>query len=349
VDLPAIPETSPRQRVALVGIIVLVIGVSIASHQLTPFAILAALTALIVLGRLQLRGLPVVVAVMIGMWISYMTVAFLAGNLAGLLNDLGAAGQTASQSVGQHIVGSPGHIFVVEFRLAMTFGIWVMAALGAVRRYRWGNLDLDALALAIVPFGLILLQAYGGEILLRVYLFSLPFMAFLAAGLVLPSPARGLTAGGTRWLASLAALLLFALMITKHGNERADYISAAELAGVDHLYALAPPGSALGVVNDATALRFTHFEEYSYPSVETSFLAGHVAAVSDALKSPSGCGYLFLSRSQEVTLEMYGAVPASSWHAAEEQLTGSDNFTRIYQNPDATILLARPQDTACPR
>ena len=104
------------------------------------------------------------------------------------------------------------HVFVVQFRLAMTLGFWVLALYGFLRRVRHGYLDLDAVALAFVPFGLLALQSYGGEMLLRVYLFSLPFMAFLAAAAFIPSPSRPLSAWPTRALAVAALGLILALM-----------------------------------------------------------------------------------------------------------------------------------------
>ena len=58
----------------LVAVLAILIGASAASHQLTPFAILAATTALVVLGRTQLKGLPIITAVIVGLWVSYMTV-----------------------------------------------------------------------------------------------------------------------------------------------------------------------------------------------------------------------------------------------------------------------------------
>ena len=49
-----------------------------------------------------------------------------------------------------------------------------------------------ALTIAAVP--MLAVTSYGGEVIFRVYLFALPFLAFYAATLFFPSPYKGLSA-----------------------------------------------------------------------------------------------------------------------------------------------------------
>jgi hypothetical protein len=342
-----IVSATPRQRVGLLGVLVLLTVVSVASHQLTPFAILGAVTALTLLKRTQLPGLPVLVAVCIGLWISYMTVAYLAGHLVGLLNDIAAPAEAASANVTRRLSGSPGHVFIVQFRLVMTLGFWLLAALGAVRRFRFGNLDLEALALAAVPFGLLALQSYGGEMLLRIYFFSLPFMAFMAAGLFFPSSARPPSWGTTRWLAVVGALMLVALLVAKHGNERAESISADELAMVNRLYATAPSQSVLAVVNTWGAVRYTDFADYRYAVGAEGFLSEDIAELEAELDRRAECTYLFVSRSQQASAELFWGIPESDWQRAMRVVMQSGRFEELYANIDARILLQTPAPAIC--
>jgi hypothetical protein len=343
---PPIPAT-PTQRAALLAIIVLLTAVSVASHQLTPFALLGAVTALTLLRRTSLPGLPVLVAVLTGMWISYMTVAFLSGHLVNLLNDLGAAAESASQNVAQRLAGSDVHVFVVQFRLAMTVVLWALAALGFFRRVRHGHLDLEAAALAAVPFGLMALQAYGGEMLLRVYLFSLPFMSFLAAGAFFPEASRPTRSWTTAKLGGVAVFLVLALMVTKHGNERADRMSADEFSAVQRLYAMAPMGSMLGSANYASPLRYRDFAAYDYAFVEEPLLKGDVKGVIAALEPGDRCVYLLLSRAQLATAELYEGVADSSWATTEKRLVQSGHFSIAFQSPDAQVLVYTPAPNRC--
>lgn len=342
-----LPSVSRSQRAALAIIVVLLMVVSVASHQLTPFAILAAVTALTVLRRISLVGLPVLLAVLIGLWISYMTVAFLQGHLAGLLDDVGAVGGSAAKNVTERLSGSSPHQFVVQARLVMTAFLWLMAAAGAIRRFRHGHLDVEAVALALVPFGLMALQAYGGEMLLRVYLFSLPFMAYLVAGLFFPIAERTFTPRATRALALTVGVLVLAILLTKHGNERADWVSTDELAAADWLHEVAPAGSFIGTVSEASPLKYRQYEKYHFRTLSYLFLFDEPQHVAQALGDGDSCAYVFLSRMQHVTAQMFDRLPDGYWEEAEQRMLQSGRFSVIYHNPHATILAMEPRGPSC--
>ena len=344
---PPVASAAPRQRAMLVAVIGVLLAVSVSSHQLTPFALFATITALTVLRRIELRGLPVLIAVLIGLWISYMTVAYLAGHLVALLSDIGAAGETATANVGRRLAGSPGHVFVVQFRLAATLLFWLAAFLGALRRFRHGNVDVDAIVLGAVPFGLLLLQAYGGEMLLRVYLFSSPFLAFLVAGLIFPSPTHKLGRPGTVFATVGIAAMLVSLMVTKHGNERGDAISAEEIAVVDELFALAPPDSNIGYVTSGGPLRYRHVGVYRVRQVAEEFLTEDTEALIGELERGEGCNYLFLSRSQEASLAIYNSITPAEWDHALQVAMDSGRFEIVLGNRDAAVLLVTPAPAVC--
>ena len=59
--------------------------------------------------------------------------------------------------------------------------LWLLALVCAFRRSRSGNSVLVPLGLFFAPFLIIFGQEYGGEAIYRVFLFSLPWAACLAA------------------------------------------------------------------------------------------------------------------------------------------------------------------------
>ena len=75
-------------------------------------------------------------------------------------------------------MGSPGHLAIQGLRIALTVGLWLLAAIGVAQSWRAGRRDLRPYVLALVPFLMLPILNYGGEMLLRVTLFSLPFVAF---------------------------------------------------------------------------------------------------------------------------------------------------------------------------
>ena len=68
------------------AILIVVFAAIVPSHQLMPFPLLSGVALLVVARQVTLRGLPTLMAVLIGTWISYMTCTFLAGYL-GLVFD----------------------------------------------------------------------------------------------------------------------------------------------------------------------------------------------------------------------------------------------------------------------
>jgi hypothetical protein len=344
--MPVSPNMPSVHRVALVCLMVVMIVVSVASHQLTPFAILLALGVLMVLGRTQLPGMPVLVGVLIGAWISYMTVAFLAGHLVGLLEDLGAPGAAASAGFARRLTGSPGHLFVVQFRLGLTVAFWLLALIGAWRRFRNGYVDLEAVALAVAPFGLLGLQVYGGEMLLRIYLFSLPFMAFLAGAAFVPT-VRPLRPPTLRALSVVAVALMIALVGAKYGNERADAITADELAAVNRLYAAAPPESMLVVVNTWGAIRYRDFTGYRYREVTEAFLSEDVPQLAQELTTDAPCTYFIITRSQAAAAQIFWGYTQAEWNAAKSVVVSSPRFHMIYRSSDADILVPSQAPPQC--
>jgi hypothetical protein len=256
-----------RQQIGLVAIVVAMYGASVASHQLTPFAVLGGVIGLTVFRRVRLTGLPVYMLVLVGTWLLFMAGTFLSGHLASLLEDIGRLDQNAASNIGARLVGSDGHLLVLQVRLGLSIALWGVALIGGLRRLRAGQLDLSLALLALAPFGLILLQAYGGEMLLRVYLFSVPFMSFFAAAAFYPTPRPaswrldllivGVSVG-------LAAVMLF----TRFGNEKADFVTPEELELVQFAAAVAEPGDTIGSANHSVPLGLFEWEEHRGVSLD---------------------------------------------------------------------------------
>src|SRR5262249_49015529 len=104
-------------------------------------------------------------------------------HLSWVTGDIGQTDSIISQNVGSRLSGSPEHELIAELRVLTTGAIWGVAFIGCVRRIRQGYRDTNAILLTIAPFPLLLVQPYGGEMLLRIYLFSLPLMVFFMASL----------------------------------------------------------------------------------------------------------------------------------------------------------------------
>lgn len=328
---------------ALVLIVATITAAIASSHQLTPFALVASLAALVIFGLSRLRWLPVLVALIVGVWLSYMTVDFLSGHLGKLISDVGQAEAIATSSVTRRVSGSAGHVAIVQFRLVFTVVIWVLAAAGVLARRRRGAADVAMVLLAVIPFGLLALQSYGGEILLRVYLFSLPFASFLVAALVFSTATRA-TLRTAVVIAVGGFVLGSGLLFARYGNERLDYVSPQDLAAVDRAYELLGDSGLIVRANYNDPVGYRGYEQYRYFQAQNAVLTGNIQLMSRYLRTRSpGDAVLLLTRSQLARLELFASFTAPEWDRLVERLRNSRQFTELYANSDAVIFGIPPR------
>ncbi len=375
-DIP-MPAVSRWTAPGIVALVIILYTVSVTSHQLMPFVILFSVAALVATGQCSARGLPLLMAVILAVWFIFVAHSYISGHIAQLLEQFGNVSQAASANVTSRIGGSALHLIVIRERLLLTGGLWLLALVGGIRRFRGGYADYAAATLGLAPLLLFGLQAYGGEMLLRIYFFMLPFAAFFAAAALLPGRVSG-TAAPSRLPTAhrpgfpslrvgsgtlrvdlsavtfglIAAILLGGCILARYGNERLDYFPPDELAATRFLYEHAQPGSTLAVERQYLPWKYRGYEQYQYLSVESMLGEKHPASpaqalgrISQALRPTAGhpAGFVILTRSQRVYAEMLGGVPSQNYlNEFERLLRGSPKFRLVYSSPDAQIYLRLP-------
>ena len=345
--LPLAPWVASGLILALAG----VFAFSASSHQLTPFAVLAAISLLVLAGCLRPRGLPVLFGVMTVAWISFMTTKYLQGNLSVFTSGLLNLGANLSQNVAQRLAGSADHIFVVRVRLAMTLAIWVLAALGGLRRLFQRKFDVAPLLLALAPFPLIALQPYGGEMLLRVYLFALPGMVFFGAALFLGAARSGPAKPITLAIVSLTSVLLFdGFLLARYGNERMDAFSPGEISGIERMHQVVPTGAVI-LGTPPSPLRFEGYELDSYDDLpDATFASGTAAPVAAAMVRAERHGspnvYFVATRSEAAGLELTSGSAPGTMQRVVQALRESPLVCTVFATSDVT-LFALPGAAGC--
>lgn len=336
-EIPVVPSEA-RQRAGLLLIVITIFVAVVASHQLTPFAILAAATALVIFNRNTLRGLPLIMGMIITVWFTYMAAAYLRGHLSTLLDEFGQVNSSVSTSVSQRLSGSPEHVLIVRLRLLTTFVVWGLAVGGGIQRFRKGYGDGTWVFLAAVPFGLVGLQDYGGEILLRIYLFGLPFVAFFIAALIYLFPVIRLQGRTVFLTIAVSAVLIGGFLFSRYGNERMDYKTADEIEAVQYLYSIAPADSIWLSVTPNVAWKFQDYDKYRYKIITDEFTRGDIDAVVRRMQDPQYTnGYLVLTRSQRVNAELFYGISSTEWERFEQDLIDTGQVNLLFSNRDAQI------------
>ena len=342
-DNALLPSSIAWQRVGLLAVAIILFAAIVPSHQLTPFATVGSIIALVVFRRTTARGLYLLMMVLLVTWLSFAAVSYLSGHFARITSDVGNVSGNATANVSERLTGSPDHLFVIRIRLVMTAGLWGLALLGINRRLGRGHRDLTFALLALAPFPLLGLQGYGGEMLLRVYLFSLPFVAFFVASLFYPS-LTSRSSWMTTGLATLVSLsVLGAFLFARYGNEKVNQFTEQELQVVDQLYKVAPKGALLVAGSVNVPWRSQGYNDYHYLTL-TKVAADqgerlpHLADVLAVMRKPrAGCAFMILGRSQRTYTDLLGIWPPGTLSRLEQQVLSSPLFSEVYSSDDATI------------
>lgn len=342
---PERPPLGPAALAGLIGIVLVVFAASTVSHQLTPVAAVVAVSGLVLVGSCTMRTLPVLLGVLLVAYISYGTVAYWSGHLDDVFGFIGRLNRTVSDTTVERVRGDTAHQIVVLSRLSIAALVWGLAAAGAWWRARRGQGDRALLALAGAPFLLPALQSYGGEMLLRVYAFALPFVVILVAAVpgALGSVRR---VGHPAVLAGVLSLALIgSFFVARYGNEAFEQVRPADAQAVTWLYAHAPEGASLVSLTSNVPWRAQNIETYKYDPLGEDLGPDSLEAIEMAMRRNPRGAYLIVTEGQFVFAESFLGKPPGWGEDIERQLVESGRFRLVYTNPGARIYVLAAQES----
>jgi hypothetical protein len=340
-SVAAVATISPRVSIAAIAFLDAII---VATHQLTPYILLLQLAALVALGVTRPRWLIALLG-LLTVGYSVPSLGFLQAHY-GLFSGIAPLSNvTVSTGVPSHRAWLYGNVGLVLSALA-----WVLASLGALALMYKGRTRkaTPLLALMVAPAAVLLVQSYGGEAVLRVFLFSCPWCAVLAAS--------GLATLGSRLRLILTATVMAALvpliLVTTLGNAAVSVIPAAEVKASEHFFQYAPAGSALvlagqdfpshvgwryrlmaGGFGDDSPDLFTN-----HPALSDHVLGSRdLPAVIADLAGITSRAFLVFSTTQLDYATLFHTTPAHSLEGLERAVAQSQDFRLWYRNSDTRI------------
>ncbi|KAA9149740.1 hypothetical protein FPZ12_042605 [Amycolatopsis acidicola] len=345
------PRSSPKARLVAQGSVVL-IGLGLApTHQLTPFMLGLFLLLLLVFGRLWPAWLPFIVIGAAVVWFSLGAEDFWSGQLIQMiLSPLGDVGSSVDQGLFSRLSGSPGHLIVLLVRIATSGFVAGLAALGIVflRRDNLRSWMLPVLCAA--PFGIAVVQSYGGEVFMRCFLYALPLMS-LPAAIALERaitsarrlrwrnhPRRTLVAAAIPWL--VLSLLTGSTVLGRGGNDAYTSVSRTDIDAMSWAVGQARPGERVDSLVNAIPLNYERVGEVEQSEVDM-YCADlvHVPVLVDCLRG-KGPDYLVLSGPQWAYVDILNGA-ADDY---PQQLLRGLAETQLYRtvfDQDGALVLAR--------
>jgi O-antigen/teichoic acid export membrane protein len=345
-------ETTVGERVVLLLLLVALFVVTTASHQLTPFLILFVCAALVVVRRSTARGLPVVLAVIVASWVSFMTTAYWAGHVTDLFSGAGALLANLTGGVaGRVSKGSESLATVQTGRILIAATVMLVAALGMLRRRLRRIDDRVALVLLAVPFLAAGLQNYGGEIALRVYLFVIPGACIMAAYLFFPTtftaPRRTLAVLGAT---ACGLMIAGGFLFVRFGNENFEQVRPGDVKAFDAMLH-ETPNSMINVVwladpeDEAGYFPMMPWgtrdmEHFDYTAVRAPEDPANIAGVLQALLDRPN-GYFVTTRGNEAYNHFNYGLPATYAARMQATLAASPRIRTVLVNDDAAVFALR--------
>ena len=363
------PALSRRSSLPFYVLLVLVFSVLTFTHELSPYIVVIQLGALTLFGLLRPRWLVLALAAIA---VGYMLPRFAYVNSHyGLLSSFGKFfSNIATPSVGMPPV--PFNQLVIQRCAdALTLFVWVLALVGAWLRRRSGRTVLALLVLAYSPVLVLVAGAYGNEGLLRVYLFSLPWSAALAAAALAPLPSAlvsgprpyqehaAVSGGKSAWAALRAPLALgvaLALFFPAFfGDDRFDVITKAEVTEVTSFLETARPGPIFSAFDNAPASDTARYNLFPMALVFGSYgvlgnapvgpdIADIVARDAEGYTGGRKPAYLMVTPSMIAYAEDYG-YPARDLTVLLASLAHS-RVWKVVVNRSGTIIYELPPGSA---
>ncbi len=332
--------------------VTLVLAAAIAvSHQLTPFMLIAALGGLLATRRLRSRSLFVAVTVISVGWILIWGLPFLHQKLPAVLQTLGHPFDNTTATFINLSVASHDQVVVATVDRALTAALCGLALIGAWaawRSARWHRWQ-PAACLAVTPALALVVSSYGTEVVFRVFLFGLPFLALFAATVLAPRPTGTRGRRSLRWAAGLLVVLALTacFFVSYDGKERMNYMPPSEVAAMQRLYSLAPAGSLMIGATGNTPWAFTHYADYQYlwylgdtPAVAEAVAADPVPELFH-LMQPYPHAYLIFSPTDAAQIEMTGMLPPGRYRAIERDALSSPEFEPVLSQGGVLVLTLR--------
>ncbi|EGX54532.1 cell wall biogenesis glycosyltransferase-like protein, partial [Streptomyces zinciresistens K42] len=327
----------------------------VTSHQLSPLMLIGALL-LLSLPRRNRRVVPPALAgalVLNLAWYATVAKPYVRENLGDFAGALTRPEANVWSGLNRLADAPPSQVAVSWIDRGLSAGVFLLAVAAFVV-CRWTRRTPMPL-LALSPLPLALVNAYGGEMVFRAYMFALPAAAFLIAALLVPVLGR-LTARAVLVHVVLLAMLA-GLMFGYYSKEAMNRFSADEVAATRYVTTRTPPGSLLVSLTFAAPgleMNYDRHErtEITEESVRTRRLLARdpVAGLAPLLgRAGDKPAYILVSRAQEADVRLNGALPPGFAARLKSALARAPGFTAVYRGPDAVVYRFDPPPPGRPR
>jgi hypothetical protein len=227
--------------------------------------------------------------------------------------------------------------------------ISAIALLGVLLMAWRRRLDLTALMIMLSPGVLLLLTAFGGETLFRIFLFAAPGLVYFAAYAVrtLPDslPPHRRMFGVGLLSAVTTALLLPGFLLGYFGKDQGNYFRVEEIQAAQWVGDQALPNSVLVVGNMNYPRDSGNYENVLPVDISAEPILGRSTLLTDPARELAkwlddprySNSYILITRSEKISNNWFGPMPPGSVQRIEDSLRTSQQFDIPVDGPTAVV------------
>jgi hypothetical protein len=309
-------------------------SVIVATHVLTGLITLFVMTALTLTRMLRRPGLVLACALIFVAWQAFVANAFFSDYGDRLLESLYSAGDFLQTNVSGRVTGSHEHIATGQVRMVMTVVAFGLAGVALFTLWRARRFPREArfALVALLAIGVATpISVYGGEMVIRALLFSLPLIGMLV---VAAWRSRALRVAVACALAIGAPLHV----VSHYGNEAYDYVSPAEIQGYQFIADHLAPAKIYGAFPGGAFMRTTELEwrNGAEPSGEPPTLASYRHPDRLNWSTKPWPIYVAVGRGDDAAARVFYDRPGL-FPRVRRMLARDSQFTLAYRNSDVSI------------
>lgn len=336
-------ENRWHKMAAAIAMLALAVGI-VSTHQLTPVVMIVVLGGLAAIGRLDF-GYVAFAALATAIWNLYFAAPFVADSIGQEVESFGSAFGHATDNLVDIVEVSKGQAIVSIASRGLTVAVAILAAIGGIRRLIAGYVDGPAAVLALGPVAILFATSYGGEVIFRIFFFSLPFLAFFAAAAFLPVARPGSSIFSRMAATVVGAILVLAFLLANNGKDLQYRFTDDETKAAIWLYDHAPANTLLVEGARNYPSQFKNYENFTYlplsnedADTRRKVVANPAVVIGRWLSDPKwDAGYVIITRSQKAYVYSQAKMAKGSLDHIEQSLTKSPRFKIVYASRDAMI------------
>ena len=329
---------------SLIGM--LIVFSIVASHQFTPIMVVVTFAMLAIFGVARSTWVSVTTLGATLIWLVGPALTYVRDNDREAARTFGSPAESSGASLIDTADVSTGHAIVVVADRFLAEAMVVLAIVGIVAI--WRRRQGSELIAALIAAPLVLLFTdFGGEALVRTYLFAVPWIALASAYALTTLVEQRSFAPRLAVRSIVISLLLIAFLLSYLGKERSNYFTPEENDLAAWVYDTAPPNTLLieGSRNYPGSSR-NYENVYNVPiSREPDDSLLYMDADPEGTlyrwmtSDQFDASYFILTRSMVNEQESVPTMPPELLERIDTALRASDRFKIVQSNQDGAVFV----------